>query len=83
MRILFCPPGDAVRYVGWPGMENDTDGLAAIADVIERSDFCLFHGSAARFAEEQRRAVCQKKTVIFVDIGKKNSIQEGKPAGGI
>ena len=83
LRIRFCPPCDAVRYVGWPGMENDTDGLAAIADVIERSDFCLFHGSAARFAEEQRRAVCQKKTVIFVDIGKKNSIQEGKPAGGI
>lgn len=83
LRIRFCPPCDAVRYVGWPGMENDTDGLAAIADVIGRSDFCLFHGSAARFAEEQRRAVCQKKTVIFVDIGKKNSIQEGKPAGGI
>lgn len=83
LRMRFCPPCDAVRYIGWPGMEDGMDGRATIADVIERSDFCLFHESFARLSEEQRRAICQKKTVIFVDIGKKSSILGVEPADRI
>ncbi len=82
LRIRFCPPCDAVRYVGWPGMEDDTGGLAAITDIIERSDFCLFNGSAVRLAGEARRDVSRKKTAIFVDIGKKNEIRAAELPGG-
>ena len=68
LDMRFCPPCDAVRYAGRAGAEDSLEGFTAIADIIEQSDFCLFHGGFEHGAGAGRLAACRKRTAVFVDL---------------
>lgn len=66
MERLFCPPCGAVICVGCADTRGD---FGVIADMIERTDFCICDLSAADNADEIRAYAAQAERAVLLDMG--------------
>lgn len=70
MRALYCPPSHAVGYVSRADTEDDADDFSVIADMIERTDFCICNLSATPCRERIQEYAAQTEGAVLLDIGR-------------
>ena len=82
LTTRFCPPCSAVSCVSWPGMDDGPADLRIIADIIGRSDFCIFNSSILPQSERIQQCLCQKNQTVFLDTDMPDVIDDpGKGKG--
>lgn len=69
-NAILCPPCHAVGYVGRANSENSTNDFDVIADMIERTDFCVCNLSTTPYAEKIRKYAIKTKRTILLDISR-------------
>ena len=65
-----CPPCDALECIGWTDRDNTSDNFRVIADIADRSDFCICNTSAYLLTTDLQKHVFQNKTTILLDLSK-------------
>ncbi len=76
LTTRFCPPCSAVSCVSWPGMDDGPADLRIIADIIGRSDFCIFNSSVLPQSERIQQYLCQKNQTVFLDTDMPDAVRE-------
>lgn len=71
----YCPPCDAVLCIGVPSKDNSGASLCTIADIIGRSDFCIFDSATASHIEKMQQYITPERRTVFLDIGRTDVIK--------
>lgn len=71
----YCPPCDVVLCIGLSGMDNASASLCTIADIIGRSDFCIFDSATASHIEKMQQYITPERRTVFLDIGRTDVIK--------
>lgn len=70
MLERFCPPCHAVGCVSPAGLENNSDGLDVIANMLEQTDFCVCDLSATPHAERIQKYAAEVKRTVLLDLSR-------------
>lgn len=75
LLIRYRPPCDAVMCIGLTDVDNSRASLCTIADIIGRSDFCIFDSTTASYIEELQQYINPERRTVFLDIGRTSAIK--------
>ena len=68
IKAALCPPCHAVGYVSRVDSSDNPHDFDVIADMIERTDFCICNLSTTPHAEKIRKYAAQTKRTVLLDI---------------
>lgn len=64
VKTMLCPPCQAVGYIS----RADSSDFDVIAEMIERTNFCIYNSSATPYADKIRKCAAQTKQTVLLDI---------------
>ena len=75
IKASLCPPCHAVGYVSHADSGNCNSDFDVIADMIERTDFCICNLNATPHAEKIRKYAAKTKRTVLLDMSRFNFVQ--------